>query len=726
MGGHNINIDSALDLLNDQIKSIADRISNEESSSNSKQKSFDETNQNYSGNKNGNKLYININQFRSNNLTGSDDEDVDEDDDEDIIRDTTITNENSNYNSSKNKLFKTISNHSCASRTSLSSILLNDDLLNTARVTSDKVHTQPTHFPNSYSNGRRDSNENTALFTNKPLFTLGKENSKLKNSANHVYLDSGFIANNTNSCNNSMSNAISSPFVKQTSHCGSSPFLSNHSSPFNKGNHMFTGSHHGNSGTLNNVKRGSMSTSSSFKRSASLKRSSSLKKHTNSNNNIYTASNSGINYNGSNTNSSSLITNLQGKLELDIKNKQQQNLRSTKNNINSTEHLDETFEFISKQPPPPLLVPYSTSSNNQISLLSSSNTGSSINSSSSNQFGLFTIDSNEEKRIDINEGYLDSRNDLNKTPIVATSNKMPPKTPDQTNNLLYKLNTDLNFETESVEIMSAMSQTSFASNPAALKYSSSLIFNKNDLLKMSGETALDSPKQTKPVMKQVEDQQLKQIIHLPTVQDKFKYNSDGITLIDGDFLKNMIYEKKHASFNDLLIIDCRFPKEYEQGHIKNSINVFDFDTLVDILKKMIATVAKSDLIQNKIVLYCEFSQYRSPKMGKFLRKLDRLINLKYWPYLIFPDLFILQGGICDFKKFNASLVTGRYCTMNDSYLHNNDELDFHLKVFKDNVDNYLGSETSNYNKNISSDYQSFDKMVYVKNEIMKVINESLG
>lgn len=720
MSKQNINIDTTLNLLNRQINSIETRINNDSGQKVDKPL--------YEGNEKDHKLYINFNQFENPSFNESEEDEEDVEDYE-IMMNTTITSANT-YGDSKNRLLKTTSNHSASSRTSFASLPINTDVLhgkqaaNQAENPRDASLPQTKSFVFSSSSNRRNSNENLGNSGMKSSFNLTRNNSRLKSVGNHSYLDSSYN-NNSN---------VSSPFIKHSSQFGSSPFLSNNSSPFAKNNYSGPGLLQNNNGSFNQTKRSSVSTTSSFKRSTSLKRTNSLKKYSstsntsnNINSNIYGANNNGTNCIGNSSNSpNNFITNLHSRLELDLKGKQQANIGSIKDSVSNCDIYEDPYDFISKQPPPPLLIPYGSSGNSQIPLLTSSTTGSSVNSNSSNHLGLFVIDSDDNKEDSVIINSLELRKDLNKTPIAPSNSKLQPKTPDRTNDLLYKLNTDLNFETESVEVMSAMSQTSLSSNVNAFKTTNSMIFNKYDLLKLNSEVTSNLTRETSEAENNViEDAELKQIIHLPTMQDKYKYNKDGITVISSDFLRNMMIDRENSHKKDMLIIDCRFPKEYENGHIMNSINIFDFENLVSLLKEVIKNSSSGELVEYKIVLYCEFSQYRSPQMSKFLRKLDRLINLKYWPYLIFPDLFILEGGICNFKNTNQSLILGNYCSMDDSYTLNVEELDNHLTIFKKNVEEYLGANDKNSsNNNVNSGFISFDKMVDLKNDIMKVIKDS--
>ena len=51
-----------------------------------------------------------------------------------------------------------------------------------------------------------------------------------------------------------------------------------------------------------------------------------------------------------------------------------------------------------------------------------------------------------------------------------------------------------------------------------------------------------------------------------------------------------------------------------------------------------------------IVAHCEFSQKRGPKLLRYLRKRDREINEEHYPNLIYPHIFLLQGGYSNFVK----------------------------------------------------------------------------
>jgi len=49
-----------------------------------------------------------------------------------------------------------------------------------------------------------------------------------------------------------------------------------------------------------------------------------------------------------------------------------------------------------------------------------------------------------------------------------------------------------------------------------------------------------------------------------------------------------------------------------------------------------------------VIFHCEFSQKRGPRAFRALRNTDRQKNLKTWPRLDFPEIYILEGGFSAF------------------------------------------------------------------------------
>lgn len=51
-----------------------------------------------------------------------------------------------------------------------------------------------------------------------------------------------------------------------------------------------------------------------------------------------------------------------------------------------------------------------------------------------------------------------------------------------------------------------------------------------------------------------------------------------------------------------------------------------------------------------LVFHCEFSSERGPRMCRFVREKDRMVN--EYPNLHYPELYILKGGYKDFFPLN--------------------------------------------------------------------------
>lgn len=74
-------------------------------------------------------------------------------------------------------------------------------------------------------------------------------------------------------------------------------------------------------------------------------------------------------------------------------------------------------------------------------------------------------------------------------------------------------------------------------------------------------------------------------------------------LIRGDF--------KHL-IQDFLVVDCRYPYEYEGGHITNAINIYTKEKLLEKFFNENSLTAPSS--STVVIFHCEFSSKRGPKL----------------------------------------------------------------------------------------------------------------
>ncbi|KAK4524883.1 hypothetical protein GAYE_SCF06G2785 [Galdieria yellowstonensis] len=95
------------------------------------------------------------------------------------------------------------------------------------------------------------------------------------------------------------------------------------------------------------------------------------------------------------------------------------------------------------------------------------------------------------------------------------------------------------------------------------------------------------------------------------------------------------------SNQNILLIDCRFPYEYEGGHIRNAYNCHLPQQIINLL---CPPGWDTQPVAEVIIFYCEYSSHRAPKMAQYLRSMDRNAHLDNYPALSYPHLYIISKG----------------------------------------------------------------------------------
>jgi hypothetical protein len=160
-----------------------------------------------------------------------------------------------------------------------------------------------------------------------------------------------------------------------------------------------------------------------------------------------------------------------------------------------------------------------------------------------------------------------------------------------------------------------------------------------------------------------------------------------------DVLNGRMYTEQIA---ECIIIDSRYPYEYEGGHISTALNLFTKEKLYEemFIKRLnvskesihkftssyssesLAKLSQSDCMETNggdmmmmasrfqpamvkrsiVIFHCEFSSERGPSLLRFLRNQDRSLNEHDYPNLYYPELYLLEGG---YKLFYESFKN--YC-----------------------------------------------------------------
>ncbi|KAF5286222.1 hypothetical protein FQR65_LT02234 [Abscondita terminalis] len=163
--------------------------------------------------------------------------------------------------------------------------------------------------------------------------------------------------------------------------------------------------------------------------------------------------------------------------------------------------------------------------------------------------------------------------------------------------------------------------------------------------------------------------------------------------ITASTLALLLRGKYRGLVNSYKVIDCRYPYEYNGGHIEGAINLYTkeqiLERLLDIEVTLEEHMEKSS--RNILVFHCEFSSERGPNLYRFLRKWDRFRNTDVYPALHYPEVYLLEGGYKRFyEQFSGMCVPEAYLPM----LHPGHSKD--LKLFRAkskswNEDRYKGS-----------------------------------
>ncbi|KCZ76785.1 hypothetical protein H311_02212, partial [Anncaliia algerae PRA109] len=126
---------------------------------------------------------------------------------------------------------------------------------------------------------------------------------------------------------------------------------------------------------------------------------------------------------------------------------------------------------------------------------------------------------------------------------------------------------------------------------------------------------------------------------------------DSIRRIDAKILKRLLTKEYFMNF---LVIDCRYPYEYEGGHIESAINISTQEEMKIFYKKFDTT---------GLIFHCEFSSVRAPYLSRVLRLIDR--NECVYPHLKFPEIYVLEGGYKSFyEKYPEHCIPKGYVKMN--------------------------------------------------------------
>lgn len=135
---------------------------------------------------------------------------------------------------------------------------------------------------------------------------------------------------------------------------------------------------------------------------------------------------------------------------------------------------------------------------------------------------------------------------------------------------------------------------------------------------------------------------------------------EDLKSISVDTLAALIRGDFNDKINSFKIVDCRYPYEFDAGHIQNALNLYSKDLIEEILLDPLTSTPEIQPDTNKrniLVFHCEFSWERGPNLSRFLRSLDRERNKERYPALYYPEVYLLHGGYEQFYKNQKNLCS---------------------------------------------------------------------
>ncbi|EFP00307.1 CRE-CDC-25.2 protein [Caenorhabditis remanei] len=205
----------------------------------------------------------------------------------------------------------------------------------------------------------------------------------------------------------------------------------------------------------------------------------------------------------------------------------------------------------------------------------------------------------------------------------------------------------LNDEIIEVEGRQYTSDTPFAVPMAHAKRKKKLAlthYNTDPMMNLNGEEDDDE---------EVDNDDQKVDYHLVTTGSRC---SSSFRRIPYQTLMGLLREMSDEDFKSkYLLVDCRYPFEYEKGHIKHAVNYYNPENVQSLFYG-----EGNDQLHSKIpIFYCEFSQKRGPSMANALRRIDRQINESKYPLCHYKEMYVLDKGYREFFQSVGKLVEKR-------------------------------------------------------------------
>ncbi|KAK6756139.1 hypothetical protein RB195_014493 [Necator americanus] len=172
--------------------------------------------------------------------------------------------------------------------------------------------------------------------------------------------------------------------------------------------------------------------------------------------------------------------------------------------------------------------------------------------------------------------------------------------------------------------------------------------------------------------------------HLETLTTN---DSQAFRRIDARTLSQLMKSMSSEEFaQKYVLIDCRYPYEFNGGHIKGAINIYDTAKCEEVFFPSITSAQKEGIQRRIPIFYCEYSQKRGPSMAQMLRSVDRQRNVDVYPKVDFPEIYVVDKGYRNFFEMLRESSDRNLCEpcgyvpMADiRFIHHLKKFNFHKK-----------------------------------------------
>lgn len=152
--------------------------------------------------------------------------------------------------------------------------------------------------------------------------------------------------------------------------------------------------------------------------------------------------------------------------------------------------------------------------------------------------------------------------------------------------------------------------------------------------------------------------------HTLPILSKSRHND--LASIEPKTLVDLLNGKYEHKIGEYIILDARYPYEFNGGHVSSAQSAFLKEQVMQQLFDHPLT--SSDGKPVVIIFHCEFSIERGPKLMREFREMDRSLNKDNYPNLFYPEIYLLEGGYKRFFEESIQLCEPRsYMPMSDSH-----------------------------------------------------------